>query len=284
MNRNVTWIAASACLALFAASCSSSKESASASEGASTEQRDDYLFELPEQGDTFDRIDAMGVALTSTVLVNRDRTPAGRDTASQFQKDSPDVQNNPATLVSFVHFLHVLHAYWHDQLSSLGFEPCSDRVGPVVVATPCTLHKLRHDDGREASRVIDTVLPDYVSLDLDEPLGFPNGRTPWESISDKILAMGFLKMGGKCPGLKPFLNINGKTAISKITGARVPLLEDGTPMCTVETFVNMGLQVPQNDRPWKKDFPYLASPWWYSAPNGKSEYFWPLTSRLESPE
>jgi hypothetical protein len=226
------------------------------------------------------RVDAMGVALLSTVLMNRDRTPSGDDNGNQYQNDSPDVQNNPKTLFTFVHFLHALHSYWHDSLNDLGFEPCSDKVLGITIATPCTLQQLRFDEDAnlKGPRVIDAVLPDYISLDFDQPLRFPNGRTPWEPISDKVFALGFLKMGGKCPGLDQLPGVSDETK------QRVPRDEDGVPICTVETFADLPLQVAANDRPFKTDFPYLAQPWFYPAPTGATPYFWPTAKRLELPE
>ena len=68
------------------------------------------------------RVDAMGVALLSTVLMNRDRTPSGEDNGNGYQNASPDVQNDPRTLIGFIHFLRALHKYWHDDLARQGFE------------------------------------------------------------------------------------------------------------------------------------------------------------------
>jgi hypothetical protein len=223
----------------------------------------------------------MGVALLSTVLMNRDRTPQGEDNDNQYQVDSPDVQNNPKTLLTFVHFLRALHKYWHDHLEDMGFEPCSRSFLGATIATPCTLQRLRFDEdaNKEGPRVIDAVLPDTIALDFDEPLRFPNGRTPWEAISDKVFALGFLKMGGKCPGLDRL------PEVSEETRRRVPRDRDGVPICTVETFADIPLQVSKNDRPFlEHEFPYLARPWFYPPPANGTVYFWPKAERMELPE
>lgn len=282
--------------ALGLAACAPTDDPTSSSESAST--ADDYAFHLPSPGERLERIDAMGVALTSTVLMNRDK-----DNANRYQIASPDVHKDPHTLLSFVKMLRGLHSYWHDQLASLGFEPCSPKL-PIIgvpvlgLSVDCTLQRFRFDEDKNelGPRTIDVVIPDYITLDIDEPLRFPNGRTPWESISDKILSMGFLKQGGKCPGL------DRTAGVSDAVKKRVPrddderysvTLADGTtlkgqPICTIETFTDIGLQVQQNDRPFKKGtFPYLAEPWFYEA-NGPT-YFWPWTStsdkkRMEKPE
>ena len=122
------------------------------------------------------------------------------------------------------------------------------------------------------------MLPDYVSLDFDQPLRFPNGRSPWEPISDKVFALGFLKMGGKCPG------IDNLDEVSPETLARIPRDQDGVPICTVETLANIPLQVATNDRPFNGEFPYLAPPWFYEPPADAGDYFWPNGARLELPE
>lgn len=249
-------------------------------EGAQTESRDAYDFQLPGPGDEMVRVDAMGVALTSTVLMNRDRTPSGEDNKNQYQIDSPDVQNNPKTLLGFVHFLRMLHKYWRDQLDDLGFAPCSKSILGIVATTPCTLQKLRFDEdpAKVGPRVIDTVLPDYITLDFDEPNRFPNGRTPWEPISDKVFALGFLDMGGPCPG------IDTLPGVPEETKRRVPR-KNGVPICTIETFADIQLQVTENDRPFSRtEFPYLARPWFYPEPAEGTPYYWPAARRLERPE
>lgn len=264
-------------LALMPACSSVTEDDVDSQEGAQTESRDTYDFQLPGPNDEMTRVDAMGVALISTVLMNRDRTPSGEDNHNQYQIDTPDVQNNPKTLFTFVHFLRTLHKYWRDQLDDTGFEPCSKSILGIVSASPCTLAKLRFDDGSEGARIIDAVLPDYITLDFNQPNRFPNGRTPWEPVSDKVFALGFLKMGGKCPG------VDRLAGVSDEVKRRVPRDRDGVPICTVETFANVGLQVTENDRPFYKDaFPYLAKPWFYPEAANGTPYFWPTAHRLET--
>lgn len=269
-----------AALVAVAACAPPADDGSDSSENAATESKDDYAFQLPSPGDEMVRIDAVGVPLISTVLMNRDRTPSGEDNKNQYQIDTPDVQNNPRTLIGFLHFLRALHGYWHDSLADLGFEPCSKKALGVVLASPCTLQKLRFDEDpdKRGPRVIDAVLPDYITLDFDEPNRFPNGRTPWDSVSDKVFALGFLAMGGKCPGL------DRMEGVPEETKRRVPRDEDGVPICTIETFADMQLQVPTNDRPYEKTFPYLAAPWFYARePQGKP-WYWPSSPRKEQPE
>ena len=70
------------------------------SESNQTGSRDAYDFQLPESGDEMVRVDAVGVALVSTVLMNRDRTATGKDNENRYQAATPDVQNQPNTLVA----------------------------------------------------------------------------------------------------------------------------------------------------------------------------------------
>ena len=198
--------AALASVVALVACTAGSSDDADSDEAAQTgTSREDYDFQLPGPNDELVRVDAMGVALLSTVLANRDRTPSGEDAKNRYQIDSPDVQNNPATLLSFVTFLHRLHVYWRDNLKQLGF----------------------------------------------------------------------LEMGGKCPG------IDTMAGVSDETKRRVPRDADGVPICTIETFADIPLQVATNDRPFESGFPYLAKPWFYAA---GAPYYWPTSKRLDLPE
>lgn len=256
----------------------------------------DYDFQIPADNVKLQRVDAMGVALTSTVLMNRDK-----DNENRYQQATPDVHKDPRTTLSFIKMLRRLHTYWRKQLDGLGFEPCSPNPIPLYgipvsgLSINCTLQHFKFDEDpkKEGPRVIDAVIPDYITLDFDEPLRFPNGRPPWESISDKILAMGFLEMGGKCPGIDRTAGVTDevkrRVPRNGDKGYRIRLSDNsevvGVPLCTIETFVNIGLQVQANDRPFKeKTFPYLAEPWFYEKAHGEESYFWPTGKRLESPE
>lgn len=231
--------------------------------GASGISRDAYEFDLT--GD-YEVIDAMGVALTSTSLVNRDRTTANEDNHNKYQNAAPFVAGY---LLTFRHFLSKMHGAWAAQLRATGFEPCSDEI-PVIDVTaviPCTIQKLRRNATPEGPRVLDVVIPDWVTLSVDKPLGFPNGRILDEQVTDAVLAMGFLKMGGKCPG---------------DTSNKAEKDANGVPICNIETFRNMSLNPPKNDRAFSSTFPYLARPWFYDAV--KDQEYWPLTARKSTPE
>lgn len=225
----------------------------------------------------FERIDAMGVALTSTALTNRDRKPDGQgpgiDNRNEYQNASPYILK---FLPTFAHFLSKMHGPWDAQLRALGFTPCDrDHLEPTTIAgqtwqvLPRTLQKLRTNASPDGPRVLDVVYPDYVTLNVDLPLGFPNGRILDEQVNDAVLAMGFLKMGAKCKG---------------DTSGRAPRDADGDPICTVETFENVALNPPKNDRhggAFNPEFPYLPTPWFYDEEPGWE--YWPRSPRKTTP-
>lgn len=251
----------------FVLGCGRGADAVDASGSASS---DAYDFDL---SGPYERIDAMGVALTSTSLTNRDRRQLvsndgpGDDNDNKYQNDSPitDVASAAYHLLTFRHYLAKMHAGWAAQLRSKGFETCS-RVIPLLdieSVLPCTTQHVRRNDIADGPMVVDVTLPDWVTLSVDKPLGFPNGRILDEQVNDAVLAMGFLEMGGECPG---------------DTSGKAPLDEKGIPICNVETFKNIGLNPPSNDRPFSSTFPYLPPPWFYDEAT-----YWPTTRRRTTP-
>ncbi|HSO32987.1 MAG TPA: hypothetical protein VLT33_10725 [Labilithrix sp.] len=262
--------------------CSSAEESVDGQEAAATESS--YEFMLDTEG--LERIDAMGVALTSTALTNRDRDLANKDKKNKYQHDSP-VTKLPAAvehLITFRHFLARMHGGWAAQLDRQGFASCSKHVPllDIEAVIPCTLQKLGTNKTADGPRVLDVVLPDWVTLSVDKPLGFPNGRILDEQVNDTVLAMGFLEMGGDCPG-----DHSGKARIRPYrTGEKhVAGHDSGIPICNVETFKNIQLNPPKNDRNggvFGSEFPYLANPWFYDEAEGDARY-WPTQTRKATP-
>lgn len=228
-----------------------------------------FDFQLPGP---YERIDAMGVALTSTALANRDRRQLfsqngpGDDNGNRFQKDSPvaDVSDAAYHLLTFRHYLAKMHGGWAAQLRAKGFEPCSRHVPLLDIESviPCTTQKIRRNKDPNGPIVLDVAIPDWVTLSVDKPLGFPNGRVLDEQVNDAVLAMGFLKMGGECPG---------------DTSGRADRNAAGVPLCNVETFRNIALNPPKNDREFSPSFPYFATPWFYDVEAGFE--YWPTRPR-----
>ncbi len=258
-------------LALGAAACTPQEADGDDSTSQLTIAAYDFQLAGP-----YERIDAMGVALTSTALANRDRRQLftndgpGDDNGNRFQNDSPVTTVGGAVyhLITFRHYLAKMHGGWAAQLRAKGFEPCSQHV-PILdieAVIPCTLQSLRRNHDPNGPIVLDVAIPDWVTLSVDKPLGFPNGRILDEQVNDTVLAMGFLKMGGACPG---------------DTSGKADLNAAGVPICNVETFKNVALNPPHNDRAFSATFPYLATPWFYDSTRGFE--YWPVTPRKSVP-
>ena len=92
----------------------------------------------------------------------------------------------------------------------------------VVSVTPC-LEQVVPGTGK---RVVDLVVPDTVTVNLAQPSGFPNGRRLQDPVIDITLAVIFLDMNRHTP----------------------------------TTLVNLPLNPPANDRPFRAQFPFLALP------------------------
>ena len=92
----------------------------------------------------------------------------------------------------------------------------------VTSVVPC-LEQVVPGTGK---RVVDLVVPDTINVDLSKASGFPNGRRLEDPVIDVTLAIIFLDMSVHAP----------------------------------TTFVNLPLNPPANDRPFRAEFPYLALP------------------------
>ena len=195
-----------------------------------------------DPGASLEIIDHMGVALTSTSLVNRD---------DGYQSSAP---NSLPYLPTFLYNLGKMHAVFADNLADHGLEPCSWNTGVKDVVTPCTQQRLW--DGGPS--VQDVVVPDSIEIHLDEPARWPNGRPvqvcsatmAWATdeacaaaggyieylqINDLVLAMGFLDFGEDCPGAPG-------------------------GVCHLETFLEMNLNIDHNDMGLPNVFPFLGPP------------------------
>jgi len=265
-----------ALLLSFAGASACSAEAGGESEGdESTDAQTIAGYDFQLAG-PYERIDAMGVALTSTALANRDRRQIftqngpGDDNGNRLQKDSPVTEVSAAAyhLVTFRHYLAKMHGGWAAQLRAKGFEPCSRHVPLLDIESviPCTTQRIRKNHDPSGPIVLDVAIPDWVTLSVDAPLGFPNGRVLDEQVNDAVLAMGFLKMGGECPG-----DTSGKADRNR----------DGVPICNVETFKNVALNPPKNDRDFVPTFPYVPTPWFYDAEPGYE--YWPKRPRRAVP-
>jgi hypothetical protein len=91
----------------------------------------------------------------------------------------------------------------------------------TVDVDPCLIQMVR-----PGVTVASLVIPDTLTLDFTQPPGFPNGRRLEDSVVDLILAMLLLD-----------------------------LTKHG-----LATFVNVPVNPPANDRPFRPEFPFLAPP------------------------
>lgn len=87
---------------------------------------------------------------------------------------------------------------------------------------PCFLQ----DTPVGGANVANLVIPDVLTIDFSLPSKFPNGRALPDSVVDRILAMLFLNL----------------------------------KVHSIDTFVNLPLNPPTNDRPFRTAFPYFALP------------------------
>lgn len=121
-------------------------------------------------------------------------------------------------------------------LAGCGGESLPSAREPVVVAptpppptgarnydvVPC----FAQDTPIGSANVARLVIPDVLTIDFSLPPGFPNGRGLTDPVVDRILAMLFLNL-------------------------RVH---------SINTFANLPLNPPTNDRPFRSAFPYFAPP------------------------
>lgn len=114
---------------------------------------------------------------------------------------------------------HTIHQSWAPSFQAMGLDTCDDlganddwfevtdengqfdfsKLEPeqcffqeVLWPNPETgaLERTRH--------TIEVAIPDYVTIELDQPAGFPNGRVLHEQINSLMFALAFLDHGGEC--------------------------------------------------------------------------------------
>lgn len=93
----------------------------------------------------------------------------------------------------------------------------------VQSVTPCLEQVVPNTGGR---RLVDLIVPDTITIDLNAPSVFPNGRRLEDPVVDITLAVALLDMRVHTP----------------------------------RTFFEMPLNPPANDRAFRTTFPYLAPP------------------------
>ena len=140
------------------------------------------------------QVDFLGVSLLATTLLDRD------------DGYNCDGVNNQGNLLAIAHGLVRKHRMWSDDIAARGLpvcqmdvdgEPTAGNVLDYLRSLPCTAQRIRREgefESWEAPRVIDLIVPDHATVNLDGPTGFPNGRHPKDQITDLILAMGFVDL------------------------------------------------------------------------------------------
>jgi hypothetical protein len=115
---------------------------------------------------------------------------------------------------------HTVHSSWAPSFEEMGLDACDD-----LGANDDWFESIFGDEGfdfsslepeqcfgqsmlwpdperdfrlRKYRRTIEVALPDYLTIELDDPAGFPNGRVLHEQINSLMFAMAFLDQGGDC--------------------------------------------------------------------------------------
>jgi hypothetical protein len=182
--------------------------------GTSNSNPQDFVFSTAP-ATSYARVDRMGGPVTATVLI----TPGHKDLFN-----STDPANDGDYAAEEVNTVKTLHFQLDPQLKAAGLASCAKTCDTFASC----------DVSMCVSQAVSLIIPDMLHLDLDQPDGFPNGRTFADSVVDRIVAVALLDTTtpGSCGG-QP---------------------------CSVDTLVNLPLDPTANDKPLPADFPYLADP------------------------
>lgn len=182
--------------------------SASSSSGGGEQSRgaDPFVFATAPIT-SYARVDRMGGPVTATVLLPTSMKDA-------FNASNPNNDSDYAP--TMVGVLKKIHFELDDDLIAAGLKPCelNQCVGQAVG--------------------IPAIIPDMLSLKLDQPDGYPNGRRFADSSVDTLLAYALLDL----------TSTNGC----------------GGGPCTKSTLATLPLNPPSNDKVFEVDFPYLGLP------------------------
>jgi hypothetical protein len=197
--------------------------------------------------------------------VDHDGVPFS-DAALSLRYDSAVGVNNLKQLRSFTKRFAHLGWGFGPSISALGLPTCFDHDNaPVsvhktyklaITAFPrvkkCIFQKLNMPDdswntsGKDIplKRTFEIFIPNLTSVDMDTNGTWPYGRRPEDQVATRFLAV-FLDMSQKCG-----------SAPCDIETLNNPALWEGAPI-EPKTVPNPRF----NDKPFLKDFPYLAAPW-----------------------
>lgn len=122
--------------------------------------------------------------------------------------------------------------------------------GDLTVAALCGLNRIGPTD----VRLLQAVLPDRLTIDVDEPAGWPNGRVLDEPITDMFFSVSFIQQHLRSPlgiAVNHKGNCNGDEC-SKFSLSQVPM---NPTNLRADGGYGSG-----NDQPYTGKFPYLAEP------------------------
>jgi hypothetical protein len=168
------------------------------------------------------KIDHLGLSLITTVALHRSDAANCRGV------------NNQLGLFDLYRGFVEIQRMWADEIEAAGYPVCVIGGGRAPTEAsildylrgiPCTSQRvyrmLPSGERIGGMTVLDLVTPDFVTIDVDEPGGFPNGRRPDDQITDLVLAMGLVDL-------------------------------------STMTVDQVHLNPPENDVPFPEGFPYLA--------------------------
>lgn len=130
----------------------------------------------------FVRVDRMGQPAVGTALLSREpgSRPGGDNQRDALNRADPkdDVTFIPEMLATLTTLLQQLGPV----LQAAGVTPCSTGAGSQIVINKCV------------SQVAPVIVPDVVTMDLDAPTGWPNGRGFDDPVVDRLLAFALLDL------------------------------------------------------------------------------------------
>jgi hypothetical protein len=226
-TRSIVLVAGLAMLGV--ASCNESDDpghGAESSAGGKADDADDaepidtrgYAFVLDDEAFSVRR-DHAGAPLLATIW--------GR--IGEYSEEAPNVHrkaydSKPGSL-PVPWLLHItktfltIHESWAPSFEEMGLDPCDalgitddwadlvDENGDVdfTALSPeqCFFQRVLWPDPETGEllryrRTISVAIPDYLTVELDKPPGFPNGRVLHEQINSLMFALAFLDHGGDC--------------------------------------------------------------------------------------
>lgn len=141
-------------------------------------------FDVRTDGpERFVRVDRMGQPAVGTALLSRapGSRPGGDNQRDALNRGDP--ADDTAFIPEMVATLTTLLQQLNPALVSAGLTPCSAGAGRAINVDRCVL------------QVAPVIVPDVVTIDLDRPTSWPNGRGFDDPVVDRLLALALLDLG-----------------------------------------------------------------------------------------